>query len=78
MISESNQDDQGVISASSPNAFRANGLRSNPGGQNKTHKITLVDLVENINTDVKSEVADFDFEISSKPQVLSYFEKKIA
>ena len=67
-----------MISASSPNAFRANGLQTNPGGQEKTKKITLVDLVENINTDVKSDVADFDFEISSKPQVLSYFDKKIA
>ena len=26
------------------------------------HKYTFVDLVENINTDVKSEVADFDFD----------------
>ena len=48
--------------------------RGSAGGRSRIHKYTLVDLVENINTDVKSEVADFDFESSSKPQVLVYFE----
>ena len=43
-----------------------------------TRKYTFVDLVDNINTDVKSEVADFDFQVSSKDQVVSYFENKMA
>ena len=46
--------------------------------RNKVIKYTLVDLVDNINTDVKSEVADFDFEASSKAQVVAYFERKVA
>jgi len=34
--------------------------------------------VDNINTDVKSEVADFDFQASNKQQVVAYFRQKIA
>ena len=41
-------------------------------------KYTFVDLVDNINTDVKSEVADFDFNCSSKDQVVAYFQNKTA
>ena len=44
----------------------------------RAHKYTLIDLVENINTDVKSEVADFDFEGASKTSVVSNYERKIA
>ena len=40
-------------------------------------KYTLIDLVDNINTDVKSDVADFDFKKSDKEQVVIYFEQKI-
>ena len=53
--------------------------RRNSAGAKKQWqaKYTLVDLVENINTDVKSEVADFDFETASKKQVVNYFQEKV-
>ena len=35
--------------------------RRNSAGAKKGTKYTLIDLVDNINTDVKSDVADFDF-----------------
>ena len=38
----------------------------------------MIDLVDNINTDVVSDVADFDFQMSNKEQVVVYFESKVA
>lgn len=52
--------------------------RQHSMGAKFSRKYTFVDLVDNINTDVKSEVADFDFHVSSKDQVVSYFESKMA
>lgn len=34
--------------------------------------------MDNINTDVKSDVADFDFYQSNKDQVVAYYENKVA
>ena len=52
--------------------------RQNSAEAKKGTKYTLIDLVDNINTDVKSDVADFDFQRSNKEQVVAYFEKKVA
>ena len=35
--------------------------KSTEANKKQVYRYTLVDLVDNINTDVKSEVADFDF-----------------
>ena len=53
-------------------------MDNSAGGKRHKVKYTLVDLVDNINTDVKSEVADqFDFGVSSKDQIVVYYEQKV-
>ena len=52
--------------------------RNSAGAKQKGTKYTLIDLVDNINTDVKSEVADFDYKQSNKDQVVAYYENKVA
>lgn len=57
---------------------RSRRQNNSAGAKKGATKYTLIELVDNINTDVKSEVADFDFKSADKDQVVVYYENKIA